>query len=208
MPRATLRSADDLSSVRLCSVALKVKLVPLKKRAYMRESWKRLNLLNHASSQHHINPKQSAVHAVVNPQCLESSQLSVHSQLSFQSRSDSQIQSRYSSFCSRSVQSHSFSLKRKHLGVRSHSRRPTQVDSRHCHDRPSLLSPKQIQALKHTPEQEGSVHSVSRCGLITERIPIPTPSLHGMVTRRRVKAASSIRSLIPPGVAKYHTIHS
>lgn len=188
-PRENPRPVDGLTAVRVRSVALKVKLVPLKKRAYMRESWKRLVLLHHASRPRYVNLDHLDAHVDANPQC----SLSSHPE----SRS-----------CSNSA-SHSA----QSLSVppsRPRPRTPWQGQFRPRSR--SILAPPTTRHIRTThlnQQGEGSVHSVSRSHPTKHTTASSsTPQPRRMLTRGRAKAVSASISPIRLGMTKYHTIHS
>lgn len=188
-PRETSRPLDGLTAVRVRSVALKVKLVPLKKRAYMRESWKRLVLLHHASRPRYVNVDHLDAHVDENPHC------------SLSSNPDSLS---CSNSGSRSAQSLSVSPSRP----RSRTPWRGQFHPRSC----STSTPSVAQQLRSTcanQQGEGSVHSVSRSYPTKHTTASSsTPPPRRMLTRGRAKAVSASTSPTHCGIAKYHTIHS
>lgn len=187
-PLETPRPLDALPSVRVRSVALKVKLVPLKKRAYMRESWKRLVLLHHASRPRYVNVDHLDAHVDVNLHCSLSSQP--------ESRS-------CSNSGSRSAQS---------LSVPPRPRTRTQWQDQFCPHSHSISTPSTAQqrpSANLSQQGEGSVHSVSRSYPTKHTTASSsTPPSRRMLTRGRAKAVSASISPIHHVIPKYHTIHS
>lgn len=193
MPRVSYCSMDAPTPVALRSAALKVTLVPLKKRAYMRESWKR-SLLHTPSKIDASDLDQPDVHTHYSHPV--SSSFDVQSSLQSRSRSHSSSHFPRNSLPPHFIHSDT-SLRPSHVSKFSscfHSGRPISTT-------PVGINRKHV-------DQEGSVHSVSRSHSKNSYGASSVLPYCGVVTRRRAKVLSMSHSLIPPGTSKYHTIHS